>query len=44
MLCFIVLGFIILHRCCVFYKLKAKTLHQQKDYNLLYCGGLEMNL
>lgn len=46
--CFIVLGFIALHRCYIFYKLKAR-LHQQKDYhslycNLLYCGDLELDL
>ena len=33
---FIVLCFTALHRFCIFYKLK--TLHQQKDYDLLYCN------
>lgn len=36
--------FIALHRCCIVYKLKARPSDQQKDYNLLYCSGLEMNL
>lgn len=31
--------FIVLHRCCMFYKLKFK----QKDYDLFYYGGLEPN-
>ena len=25
------------HRCCIFLQIEGKTLHQQKDYNLLYC-------
>lgn len=39
---FIVLRFIALHEYCTFYKLKL--FHQQKDYSLLYRGGLEPNL
>lgn len=34
--CFIVHSFIALHKCCIFYKLKA-TPSQQKDYDLIYC-------
>ena len=41
---FIVLCFIAPHRCCIFNKLKARPSTRRKDYNLLYCGGLEPNL
>lgn len=37
---FIACGFIALHRC-VFHKIKARTLHQQKGYDLLYWDGQE---
>lgn len=36
-LCFIVLGFIALHRCYIFYKLKARLSTSKKDYHSLYC-------
>ena len=32
------------HRCCVFYKLKARISTNKKNFDSLYCGGLEPNL
>lgn len=40
---FIMLHFIALHRP-FFFQIEGKAFHQQKDYGLLYCGGLESNL
>ena len=36
-LSFIELCFIALHKCCFFLQIEGKTLHQQKDYDSLYC-------
>lgn len=41
--CFTVLQVIVPHRCCIFYKLKARPT-KQKDQNLLYCNRIESNL
>lgn len=40
----ILMHFAYLHFTVVSYKLKEKTPHQQKDYSLFYCCGLELNL
>lgn len=37
-----ILGFIAPHKCCIFWKVKAR-LSTIKDYNSLYYGGLEEN-
>lgn len=39
--CFIVLRFTALHRYYAFLQMEGKILHQEKDYNSLYCGGLQ---
>lgn len=39
---FSALHFTVLHRCCLL-QIEDKTLHPQKDYNLLYCSGLKPN-
>lgn len=36
----ILVHFTVLHRCCLL-QIEDKALHQQKDYNGLYCGGLK---
>lgn len=51
LLCFIVLHFIVCHRCCVFYKLKARPSTSQKltthfivMFALLWWSGIEVCL
>lgn len=42
--CFTMLRFIAFHGCGVFKQTEGKTLQEQKDYDSLYCNGLEPNL